>query len=258
MDDDKPKNQPDPSEPTEPQEPVEPAEPQVPEEPAEPAGPVEPQEPTEPEELQTEEPETPPSPRESKRIKALTEKLAKANERKLTPDNQPSTPFTEREEGYQLEEANKIAQDYGAEQFSKGLAEAQALEFKVNLRIDAPKVAQKYEFMNSDSDDYDAGRTGFINELYLRTVGYDPNNGHVRDASIGYEEFVDGIVEAVDKSAAAKAADSATNIAKTVSQLGTRPNGESRKAYQGDDPSQMSDEQLEAVINQSLPKLRRR
>lgn len=256
MDDDTTKKQPEPVEPTEPQDPVEPAE-KLPEppEPAEPAGPAEPVEPA-PEDP-AEEPEAPPSPRENKRIQVLTEKLAKANEQKLKPADAP-TPFKEREEGYQLDEANKIAQDYGAEQFSKGLAEAQALEFKVNLRIDAPKVSAKYDFMDSQSEEYDPGREGFINQLYLRTVGYDPQNGHVRDSSIGYEEFVDGIVSAVDKTAAVQAADSAKNIAKTASQLGTRPTGESKKAYQGDDPKQMSDAQLDAVISQSLPSLRKR
>lgn len=251
MDDDKPKKPV-----TPPEEPVEPAEPATPDPNAE--GPPDPQEPETPvtpdEPVEPEEPETPPSPRESKRIKELTEKLAKANEQKLAPDNKPTSPFQEREEGYQLDEANKIAQDYGADQFSKGLSEAKALEFKLNLRIDAPKVAQRYSVMDANSDEYDPGRTAFINELYLRTVGYDPNNGHVRDASIGYEEFVDGIMDAVDKQAAVQSADSATNLAKQASQLGTRPTGDTKKPYSGDDPKQMTDEQLEAKISQAMPK----
>lgn len=218
--------------------------------------PVEPEEPpVTPEVIEPEEEEPvekPVSPRENRRIQELTEKLAKARELQTPQNNPSSAPFKEREEGYQLDEANRIANDYGQQRFNEGLETTKALEFKFNLRIDAPKVAQKYDIMNSDSDEYDPGRTSFINELYLRTVGYDPNNGNVKDASIGYEEFVDGIMAAVDKQAAAASADTAVNLAKQSSQLGTRPTGESKKAYSGDDPKQMSDAQLEDKIAQAM------
>lgn len=241
------------------------------EEPAEAEQP-EPKEETPPEETQTEQlepdsaeppeeapedtpqvPEEQPSRRESKRIKQLTEKLAQYESRQPQPQQAPPPVIGEGD--YDVDEINQRAQQMSQQAYAQGLSQAQqmanAQAFATRLEIDTPKVYQKYDILDQNSDNFDPGRTAFINELYLRTVGYDPNSGAVANTNVRYEEFVDGIMEMVDTAAAAKSVDSKANLTKQAAQTGLRPSG-TAKDYGGDDPSKMSTEQLKARIEEGL------
>lgn len=233
-----------------------PAEPEEPEEPETPEEEEEPEEPEEPEQPE----EKPVSKRENKRIQELTKKLAESYG-KPEGKRPPTTPAERQriiEEGdYTLEDINAKADEYAQRRYNEGLAQANSLAFQTRLEIDAPRVAAKYEFLDQDSENFEPGSASFINELYLKTVGYDPDSGTVQNPNIRYVEFIDGVMELADTIAAAKTVDTKQNIARQAAQAGVRPSGVAKPSYQGDDPRQMSDEQLDQAIAQGLGILKR-
>lgn len=206
----------------------------------------------EPKPEETEE-EPAPSPRQNKAIERLTKKLAETSQQLKDVQSKPPQKQDQiiGEGDYDLDQINGLAQDFGQQRYNEGLAQANSLAFQTRLEIDAPRVAQKYEILDQNSDNFDPGRASFINELYLQTVGYDPTTGTVKNPNIRYEEFADGIMELVDTAASAKNADSSKNLAKQAAQTGVRPSGVAKK-YSGDNPAEMSDDQLDEVIAASL------
>jgi hypothetical protein len=88
--------------------------------------------------------------------------------------------------------------------------------------------------------------------MYLNSVGYDPQTGVVQDMNLRYGEFVEGIMEVIDLVSAGRVADSTKNISEQAARTGIRPGGSRKSNYKGDDPRQMTDEQLEATIKAGL------
>lgn len=223
------------------------------EEVVEPEG-VEPEEPetTEPEAEPEKEPEEEelPSLRENKRITSLLKKLQEASQ--PTEPTKPQERQIIGEGEYTVDELNKRAEDYGAARYREGLSQANALGFSTRLEIDVPRVSQKYPILDPNSDSFDPGVSAFINESYLRTVGYNPQTGAVQNNNIRYEEYTDAQMELVEALTAARNVDSAKNLAKQAAQTGVRPSGVAKKPYQGDNPKDMTTEQLDAVINSAF------
>lgn len=213
--------------------------------------------PVEPEE-QEEEEEKPVSRRESKRIEKLLDKLnqyQQGGQPRRTAANRPAAPVI-KEGDYNVDELNNMAQEYGQKLYQQGLSEAQAYNiantFATRLEIDAPKVGSKYQFLDTESDQFNPGPTDFINRMYLSMVGYDPQTGVVQNTDLRYGEFVEGFMDVVELLATEKVAGSTKNVAKQAAQTGLRPGGSKKSTYQGDDPRQMTDEQLEAAISSGL------
>ncbi len=214
--------------------------------------------PEQPEEPAVEEEEPPVSHRESKRIAQLLEKMKARDEpapaAQAPVDNRPIIP----EGDYDLEDVNKMAREYSESAYKRGLSEAQAYNnantFATRLELDTPKVAAKYKFLDQDSDEFDPGRADFVNRLFLTSVGYDDKTGTVNNNNLRYHEFVEGMMEMVEITAAGKTAESAKNVAQQAAATGVRPSGTAPTAYQGLDPKKMTDAQLDAIIAQSLPR----
>lgn len=209
--------------------------------------------------VEEEEELKPVSPRENKRVNQLLDRLAQYEQQNLSPRGsrqpqgrgQPLIPEGE----YDIDQINEMAQRHGQLLYEQGLSTAQAMNiattFATRLEIDAPKVGSKYTFLDIESDDFNPGPTDFINRMYLNTVGYDPQTRVVRNQDLRYNEFVEGFMGVVELVAGGKVAEGARSVAKQAAQTGTRPGGVA-KAYQGDDPSQMTDEQLDAMIASQL------
>jgi hypothetical protein len=223
------------------------------EEPKEPEAPK-PEEPEEEPELVEEEPEqeeeAPVSRRENKRIATLTKKLAEAYRTTPTTPQPPHQLFGDG--GYDADEANAIATEYGQQQYLAGLAQANALEFKVELELDVPRVAQKYPVLDPESADFDPGIADYMNRKYLTLVGYDPSTGTRANPTLRYGEFAEAEMEFVETLASMKNVDTQKNLAKQAAKTGLRPSGPANKPYQGNDPSKMTDKQLDDVINQAM------
>lgn len=206
------------------------------------------------------EEEQPVSRRESKRVNQLLEKLAQAEQgaqpQRGTPQRNDGTKPIIPDGEYDTDQVNQMAKEYGQRLYQQGLSQAQALtianQFSTRIEIDAPRIAEKYPFLDNEAEDYSPGPTMFINRMYLGMVGYDPVTGVVENQNLRYGEFIDGFMDVVDLITNGKVADTSKNVAKQAAQTGVRPGGVSKSNYQGDDPRKMSDDQLDAVIAQGL------
>jgi len=201
-----------------------------------------------------EEPQPVTSHRENKRIADLTRKLQEAQQPAY---NQPQPQRPNIAEGdYDVDQLNGMFQQGTQEAYQAGLAQANAIGFSTDLKIEAPRVSQKYEFMNQDSDGFDPGAAALLNEKYLKIVGYNPNTGTVQNNNIGYEEFIDAEVELAQLLNRSASADSTRNLAKQAAQTGVRPNSVAKKNYEGNDPSKMTLEQLQSAALQEAKQMR--
>lgn len=219
------------------------------------------------EETEEEEPEEQPvSRRESKRIQSLLEKMRVGKDDGPEPNQQRQAQFKNEpiipEGDYDLDQVNKMANDYAQDLYQKGMSEAQVQNqvyadrtmFSTRLEIDMPRITSKYEFLDEESSDFNPGIADFVNRMYLNTVGYDPNMGvPTTNKDLRYPDFVEGIMEMVGMLSNGKVAETTKNVAKQAARTGIRPGGvQQRASYQGDDPSKMTDAQLAEAIKQNL------
>lgn len=200
--------------------------------------------------------EEPPSRRESLRIQQLIEKL-----KQQPQQNQAETPRAtgldygtaldaDPEVIKQLESDRQTAVDAAR---ADGLKAAESIQFRTMLEIDAPKVETKYPQLDKESTDFNPAVANAINQWYLSTAGYNPENGSVQNANVRYGEFVEGIMELANEMAGEKTAKTSKNIAKQAATTGLRPDGSRSKGLDlTKAPHQMSDEELKAVIAQNL------
>jgi hypothetical protein len=182
-----------------------------------------------PEETEPETEEPQPSRRESLRIQQLLEKL------KQQPQPEPKKAQgldygaaldADPEVIKQLETDRQTAVD-NARQDSVKLAES--IQFRTMLEIDAPKIETKYPQLDKESTSFSPAVANAINQWYLNTAGYNPENGTVQNANVRYGEFVEGIMELADEMAGEKTASSTKNIAKQAAATGLRPDGSRTK-----------------------------
>jgi hypothetical protein len=139
--------------------------------------------------------------------------------------------------------------------YSEAVKMAQTSEWRTMLHIDAPQVESKYPQLNRESDDFNPAVSNAISQWYLATVGYDPETETVQNPNVRYSEFAEGIMELAEQAGIAKAAKSSKNIASQVAHTGLRPDGTSPKALNlNKDPGQMSDDELDAVLNNAFKK----
>lgn len=115
----------------------------------------------------------------------------------------------------QLERDRQAASEQG---YSKGLKQAQSLEWKTNLRLDLPTVKEQLDRL--DPVDAEA-----IDKEYLYYSGYDPKTGTVQNPNISYADFVEARVEQATRLAERLAVRSQKNIAQQASKTGVRPSG---------------------------------
>lgn len=233
-----------------------PEEPEKPEEPKPTEEPEEPETPEPKEEEQEEEEEKPPSRREQLRVQQL---LARLKEDKVEPAPKPVADQLdyERDLDTDPETAKRLVEDRdrsNREFYNQGLEQANSLQFKMRLEIDAPKVATKYPFLDQDSQDFNARAAAAVNTRYLQFVGYDANTQKVIHPDIRYSDFIEAEMEFASEIAKHKVADATLNVKKQAARTGLRPDGSgTKKLNLSKPPEQMTDEELDAVIAQAIP-----
>lgn len=211
-----------------------------------------------PPEETTEQPEEekPPSRRESLRIQQLVEKL-KAKEEKADTKEKPE-PLDYREaldaDDEVVSTLESDRQAYGQNQYNEGLAEARKIQFHTRLEIDAPRVEAKYPQLDKESDEFNPQVADAINSMYLGMVGFDPNTGNVANSEIRYRDYVDGIIELANAVAGEKVQQSRTNIARQAANTAVRPGGTANRLNLNKSPDQMTDEELNTVIDRAFKK----
>lgn len=190
--------------------------------------------------------------RQQKRIDQIKPlKLNSLLERIKTPQSK-YTPPNLRD---RIEADDAIIEDLesiNTQAYSEGLRQANSIRVHTQLEIDGPKAASKYPILDQDSNEFNPAVADTLNNLYLDRVGYDPKTDTFSDPNVRYLPFMDAIMELVDTVASNKVQESRKNIAQQASNTGIRPNGTAAKAYTGDDPSKMTNEQLSAMISKSL------
>jgi hypothetical protein len=122
------------------------------------------------------------------------------------------------------------------------------------LEIDAPRVEAKYPQLDKTAQEFNPVLADTINQMYLSAVGYDKDHDTVRSGDVRYADYVESIFELADEIASVKTAESSKNIAAQASKTGIRPGGASTKLNLNKAPSQMTDEELQAVIATAIPK----
>lgn len=203
---------------------------------------------------EAEEEERKPSRRESLRIQALVSKLKQkeeAPERRNDGLNYKTALDADDETLTKLEEDRT---GYGDRRYNEGLEQAKSIQFHTRLEIDAPKVEAKYPVLDKESPKFNPAVADAINSWYLATTGFDAKTNRVANADIRYKDFVEGIMELSDEMAGEKVATTKKNIAKQAATTGLRPSGGTAKRLNlNQTPGAMSDEELKAVIAQSIP-----
>lgn len=218
------------------------------------------------EEVQAEEtpadeaPEEPtPSRREQLRVQDLL--------RKYGPPQRPEAPsqdvpnFREKiaadEEVYQTLE--ETAKQYGAQQYDAGQSKAELTTWRRFLQLDESTLRNKYEELNPSSEAYHSALEKTLQQKYLNFVGYIPGDGKAPDRvlnpDVSYLDFVEAEMEFANELATQKAQRTTQNIAKQAATTGLRPDGSTPKRMDlNKDPSEMSDEELEAAISRTMPR----
>ncbi len=209
------------------------------------------QEESQEEEEQEEAPQ--PSRREQLRVQQLLKKYGNPVASQPAPQTQapnyrdmidaPDEVYT------QLEQTN---QQFGQQQYKQGenaaLQQINSVKWETTLNIDTPVVETEYPMLNPrDTTNFHPVLADTINQLYLKTVGYDNRTGMVANPYIRYREFVDGYMELADELASTKVATTTKNIAKQAANTGLRPDGSSAKRMNLNQPIEnMSNAELKA------------
>ncbi len=198
--------------------------------------------------------ERPPSRREQLRIQTLLQKYGDPTNRQAPSQTPPqtkdaldySTALDADPEVIRQLEADR--QRTAEQQFNEGLRRAEAIEFKTNIRLDLPLVADKLSKL--DPRDAEA-----LDKEYLYTVGFDPATGYVQNPNIGYAEFIEARIDQAERLAQAMNAQTVKNVAKQAAATGLRPDGSSAKKLNlNQAPELMTMEELYASIGQKPPK----
>lgn len=197
-----------------------------------------------------EEEEAPkPSRREQLRIQQLLAKMKGEDDEEATPPKKSRKTPDENVFDDDNDDDGRYRQDIeDVYRFNK---------FETRLEVDAPRVEAKYPQLDKTSDDFNPALADAINRMFLSSVGYNEKTRSVRSADIRYTDFVESIMELGDEIAGQKVEKSTTNLKKQVAKTGLRPGGGSAKRLNlNKAPSEMTDEELEAVISQAIPKKR--
>lgn len=207
---------------------------------------------------ESEEPEeTPPvSRREQLRIQDVLKKL-QAKEESQTPQLQTKALDYQAALDADPEVVQQLETDrrqYGEAYFQQGLSQARSMQFHTRLEIDAPRVEAKYPQLDKNAADFNPVLADTVNQMYLSAVGYDKDTDTVRSADIRYADYVESLFELADEIATVKTAATSRNIATQAAQTGIRPSGTTAKMDLTKAPSQMTDEELQAVISAAIPK----
>lgn len=159
---------------------------------------------------------------------------------------------------YDAEQLEKDRNQYGESQYAQGIEQQRQHDQQVRawdrLEIDHESVANRYPFLDEESDSFDPDVAQNINSLFLESAGYDNATHTLRNPDVRYRSFVQRYVKAMEKYAATRNADSTRNLEDQRGRGGVRPGGGGRKpvGLTFGDPGKMTDEELDAHIAAGL------
>lgn len=184
-----------------------------------------------------EQPETNQGTRREKRQSRFIEKLSKQLEQsrgegfKEKLNNPDYKPIEYGEQEYPIEQLNADRQKYGAAQYQQGLDTAQQVAqttvWKDSVERDNDFIDEKFPIMDENSDEYDSDIANYINNLYLKSTGYD---GTSVKNPIRYRDFVRANMELADRLKVQASAETAQNVSRQASQTSIKSGANSRRS----------------------------
>jgi hypothetical protein len=209
-------------------------------------------------------PEPPVSRREQLRINQLLKRYGAPEEQpqpqrqapQQQPQQQPGINYRDLIEADDdiYADLEAASQQYGDSRYQAGaqdiLKQAQGIEWRTMLNIDAPVVEGKYEFLNPrDEGNFHPALADTLSTWYLNMSGYDPATNTAANPNMRYGDFVDGIMELAEEIAATRTARTTQNIAQQAATTALRPDGSSPTRFDFNKaPEHMSDDELKAFL----------
>lgn len=212
----------------------------------------------EPEEPKTEvEEEKPPSRRETLRIQQVLQKLKEAQ----APAPAPAAPTGQLDYSKELEADPEVIAKLEADRkaasdatYQQGLTQSNSIRFHTRLEMDAPKMEEKYPWLDKNSKEFKPALAQSVNEMYLSAVGFDQQTDTVKNPNIRYSDYVESIAELANEIAGDKTETSTKQIAKQAANTALRPDGSTVKRLNLNKlPEQMTNEELDARIALAIP-----
>lgn len=184
------------------------------------------------------QPETNQETRREKRQSRFIEKLSKQLEQSRGQSfkeklNNPEgyKPIEYGEQEYPIEQLNADRQKYGEAQYQQGLDTAQQVAqttvWKDSVERDNDFIDEKFPIMDENSDEYDSDIANYINNLYLKSTGYD---GTSVKNPIRYRDFVQANMELADRLKVQASAETAQNVSRQASQASIKSGANSRRS----------------------------
>jgi hypothetical protein len=139
---------------------------------------------------------------------------------------------------------------------SDTLKQLKSVQWNTLLHVDTPQVETKYHALNpKDEVNFRPALADAMNRRYLAMVGFDPKTGTVENPDIRYLDFVESEFELADEIASTQLHNTAKNIAKQAATTGLRPDGSSVRSMDlAKDPTQMTDDELKAAAQATMPR----
>jgi hypothetical protein len=198
-----------------------------------------------------------PSRREQMRIRDILNKYGEPSKPAEKPKVEDALDYEKSLEA-DAETIKKLQDDrqkVSDQSYDRGLEQAKSIQFMTRLEIDAPRVEAKYPQLDKNSDDFKPDAANDVNMLYLALSGFDPETKQVQNADVRYSNFVDTIFTLVEDLATQKAQEVTKHIKSQAAKTGLRPDGSSSKKLNlNKAPEQMTDEELDAYLDQAIPK----
>jgi hypothetical protein len=155
---------------------------------------------------------------------------------------------------YDVTDLEKDRQQFGDSRYAEGVKLQrfydQQERYHDRIETDSDWVANKYSFLDEDSDDFDPELNKAITELFFEAAAYNPKTHVFNNTNIRYKPFVQRYVQSMQKFASGRSDDSIKPRPRT----GVQPSGPGRKPPQlsWKNPGEMTDDELKAHINASL------
>jgi len=226
------------------------------------------EEPEKPEDKPEDEEEKPVSRREQLRVNQLLERIKSESGGKPQekPSEKPKPEGLKYEDELDadeetLQKLNDDREQYAEKRYQQGLEQAKALEdrqnafeFRQMLASEEPIVLQKYPFLDSKSPEFDEQIATALVSKYFQDTGFDAETKTAKN-HISYLEYAEAQIELSTVIAEKMARETQENVTRQAGQTGLRPSGStpSKSLNLNKAPEDMTDEELDAIIAQSVP-----
>lgn len=207
-----------------------------------------------PEDSQEEEAPEQPSRREQLRIQSLLRKYGDPTDRQAPQQKGIDYRDMINADDEVYEQLENRTSEYASQVYQEGVQRAEYLNWHTGLKIDTPNVHRDFPEVAKNDRLRDS-----LNEEYLSFVGFDPKTQTVKRPEVSYYDYVDARVEQAKELAETMVERTRKNVTRQAARTGLRPDGSSAKRLDlSKDPSQMTDEELDAALAKQglLPKKR--